>query len=144
MSLVWTLPTEKAKNAVKNLSPDELAEELNYNLNKVHPSSLLIDGINSSVGLLLRPFRDVDETAITSLPPPKGREILKGNFGVFNFPQINENIFPISALVSKKGFDNKSGYFFMLKALSSYNKAALFFAEREQKLGKYFCWFLEI
>jgi len=75
MSLVWTLPTEKAKNAVKNLSPDELAEELNYNLNKVHTSSPLIDGINSSVGLLLRPFRDVDETAITSLPPPKVVEV---------------------------------------------------------------------
>ena len=94
MSLVWTLPTEKAKNAVKNLSPDELAEELNYNLNKVHPSSPLIDGINSSVGLLLRPFRDVDETAITSLPPPKGREILKGNFGVFNFPKKTRKYFP--------------------------------------------------
>ena len=107
MSLVWTLPTEKAKNAVKNLSSDELAEELNYNLNKIPPSSPLIDGINSSVGLLLRPFRDVDETAITSLPPPKGREILKRNFGVFNFPKKPKNIFPISALVSKKGFDNK-------------------------------------
>ena len=35
-------------------------------------------------------------------------------------------------------------YFFMLKVLSLYNKAALFFAEREQKLGKYFRWFLEI
>ena len=94
MSLVWTLPTEKAKNAVKNLSPDELAEELNYNLNKVHPSSPLIDGINSSVGLLLRPFRDVDETAITSLPPPKGQEISKGNFGAFNFPKKNLQYFP--------------------------------------------------
>ena len=93
MSLVWTLPTEKAKNAVKNLSPDELAEELNYNLNKVHPSSPLIDGINSSVGLLLRPFRDVDETAITSLPPPKGRKILEGNFGVFNFQKKKTKIF---------------------------------------------------
>ena len=94
MSLVWTLPTEKAKNAVKNLTPDELAEELNYNLNKVHPSSPLIDGINSSVGLLLRPFRDVDETAITSLPPPKGREISKGNFGAFNFPKKKLQYFP--------------------------------------------------
>ena len=92
MSLVWTLPTEKAKNAVKNLSPDELAEELNYNLNKIPPSSPLIDGINSSVGLLLRPFRDVDETAITSLPPPKGQEISKRNFVAFNFPK-NRTIF---------------------------------------------------
>ena len=32
----------------------------------------------------------------------------------------------------------------MLKALSLYNKAALFFAEREQKLGKYFRWVFEI
>ena len=98
MSLVWTLPTEKAKNAVKNLSPDELAEELNYNLNKVHPSSPLIDGINSSVGFLLRPFRDVDETAITSLPPPKGQEILVPS--IFQKPG---KIFLISSLASKKG-----------------------------------------
>ena len=94
MSLVWTLPTEKAKNAVKNLSPDELVEELNYNLNKVHTSSPFIDSINASVGLLLRPFRDVDETAITSLPPPKGREILKGNSGTFKFPEKNRKYFP--------------------------------------------------
>ena len=101
MSLVWTLPTEKAKNAVKNLSSDELAEELNYNLNKVHTSSPLIDGINSSVGLLLRPFRDVDETAITSLPPPKGQEIAKGNFGAFNFPKKNRQYFPMSLSIGQ-------------------------------------------
>ena len=71
MSLVWTLPTEKAKN-VKNLAPEDLAEELNHNLNKIHPRSMLVDGLNSSVGFVLRSFRDVDETSITSLPPPKG------------------------------------------------------------------------
>ena len=72
MSLVWTLPTEKAKHAVKNLNPEDLALDLNYNLNKTYSKSPLIDGINSSVGIFLRPFRDIDETAITSLPPPKG------------------------------------------------------------------------
>lgn len=69
MSLVWTLPTEKAKN-MKNLQPEELAFELNQKLNQ-SSSNQGIEAINSTVGLLLRPFRDVKNSSITSWPPPK-------------------------------------------------------------------------
>ena len=74
MSLVWTLPTEKAKS-MRKLAPETLARELNHHLNKVYPKSTLIEGLNSAVGLVLRPFRDVEESSITSLPPPKAIKV---------------------------------------------------------------------
>ena len=56
MSLVWTLPTEKAKN-IRKLSPEALANELNHELNKSYAKNSAIEGLNSVVGLALRPFR---------------------------------------------------------------------------------------
>ena len=74
VSLVWTLPTEKAKS-VKNLDPEAFASELNYQLNKAYEPSPMIDSLNSSLGLFLRPFRSPEESAITALPPPKAVKV---------------------------------------------------------------------
>ena len=64
VSLVWTLPTDQAK-AMKNLEPEALASELNYQLNKAYEPSPVIDSLNSTVGLFLRPLRSPEESAIT-------------------------------------------------------------------------------
>lgn len=95
MSMVWTLPTSEAKR-VKNLSPEDLAKEVNTTLNKTYPQNSLIDGLNSSVGLFLRPFRDVQVSSITSLPPPMASRIENAALFPLAFSQsqryVNEKV----------------------------------------------------
>ena len=68
-SLVWSLPSSKAKE-LKKLDPESLALELNNQLNLTYERSSVVDGLNSILGLVLRPLQ-APEDSITSLPPPK-------------------------------------------------------------------------
>ena len=67
-SLVWTLPTDLAKKYAKG-NPEDLAKDLDLHLHAKHSRNSAIDGLNTALGLLLRPFRS--KSSITSMPPPK-------------------------------------------------------------------------
>jgi ubiquinone biosynthesis monooxygenase Coq6 len=73
-SLVWTVTTDMFK-PLKILSPEDFAAKLNSNLTKSYPSSSVIDAINSSVGMLLRPLRSLEDSMITSFPPPRATRV---------------------------------------------------------------------
>ena len=70
-SLVWTMPTEMAKE-IKTFGPEDFAQVLNASLTESSKSkSPFVESINSSVGMALRPLKNPSEDSrITSLPPP--------------------------------------------------------------------------
>ena len=72
-SLVWTLPTEKAKE-YKKLEPEDLAKELNHHINRNYNRSPMVDTLNGVLGLILRPLQ-TPEDHITSLPPPRAVKV---------------------------------------------------------------------
>ena len=73
-SLVWTLPTSKAKE-YKKLDPESLAKKLNGQLNLTYQRSPIVDGLNGALGLFLRPFQSPENSNITSLPHPKAAKV---------------------------------------------------------------------
>ena len=85
-SLVWTLPTAKAKE-FKKLDPEKLAKELNNQLNMVYPRSQVVDGLNGVFGLFLRSVRQ--KIKKKSKPKNSSNEMNQFHGNIFFFREID-------------------------------------------------------